>query len=426
MAGVIEGRQGPAAPLTRLIADARPSWDDLHDRYGPLLKLVDHVLGVVPNCDRYLEIWPPAFTTYNVMVPNLLNLPAPVLGVGGAPPDVVGLAMYVASRTAQCPYCSAHSCSFAMRRGASPEHVAAALLPDRAGFTRGEVAAIAVARSLARIPCELSVAERDELRDVLGDQHAEWIVLAIAMMGFLNKFMDAIGVELEQSVVSEVATTIGADWSPAKAGALLDPDAPVEPPPAADGLRTRLRMIPLLPAVIRYDRRVQRGVPKGWPAVGQFLNDTCGHEFPVLAHVRSDRARRALASMLRANLDPSATVVGIDVKVHAGAVFAAIAGDDDLAGDIRALARRNGIDLQLDGTIAFAGGDGASLPRDPTSAAILQLARAAAPSPAVIDETTIAACEHAQLTPAAIVETVTWLAVLQMLHRLTCFVRVSN
>jgi hypothetical protein len=162
-------------------------------------------------------------------------------------------------------------------------------------------------------------------------------VLAIAMMGFLNKFMDAIGVELEQSVVNEVASTIGAEWSPGKAGALLDPEAPTQAPPPVDGLRTRLRMIPLLPAVIRYDRRAQRGVPKSWPAVGRFLHDRCGHDFPVLALLRSNRARRAIASMLFANLDPQSTIVGIDVKVHVGAVFAAIVGSEHLAEDVRAL-----------------------------------------------------------------------------------------
>src|SRR5688572_21866539 len=193
--------------LAALVAGDRPGWDELRGRYGPLLQLVDTVLGVVPNCDRYLEIWPPAFRTYNVMVPNLLNLPIPVLGVGGPPPAMIGLAMYVASRTAECPYCSAHSCSFAMRRGASPETVAAALLPGSGSVGRGELATIAVARSIARVPCELTASERSELVDVFGERKAEWIALSAVMMGFLNKFMDAIGVELEQSVVSEVSAT---------------------------------------------------------------------------------------------------------------------------------------------------------------------------------------------------------------------------
>ncbi len=52
--------------------------------------------------------------TYNVMVPNLLS---PFLGWGlGAPRSTVGLAMYVSSLMAGCAYCSAHSCSFALRR----------------------------------------------------------------------------------------------------------------------------------------------------------------------------------------------------------------------------------------------------------------------------------------------------------------------
>ena len=107
-----------AAPLTPLLRESMVEWEVLSERYGVLLRLVDTVLGVVPNCDRYLEIWPPAFRTYNVMVPNFLNLPAPILGVGGAPGPVVGLGMYVASRASECPYCSAHACSFALRRGA--------------------------------------------------------------------------------------------------------------------------------------------------------------------------------------------------------------------------------------------------------------------------------------------------------------------
>src|SRR5919206_731751 len=95
----------------QLLRDSMVGWDVLDERYHALLQLVNRLLGVVPNCDRYLEIWPPAFRTYNVMVPNLLNLPVPVLRLGGPPPAVVRLAMYVASRTAGCSYCSAHSCS---------------------------------------------------------------------------------------------------------------------------------------------------------------------------------------------------------------------------------------------------------------------------------------------------------------------------
>lgn len=166
-------RRPPEATLATLLYDHRVSWEVLDRRYGPLLELVRTLLGVVPNCDRYLEIWEPAFRTYNVMVPNFLNLPFSVLGVGGAPADVVGLGMYVVSRVSECPYCSAHSCSFALRRGSTPEKMAEALLGGSTKFDRGELATIAVARALGRTPCELTREERDGLIEAYGPDRAE-------------------------------------------------------------------------------------------------------------------------------------------------------------------------------------------------------------------------------------------------------------
>lgn len=282
-----------------------------------------------------------------------------------------------------------------MRRGAAPDKVAAALVPDGGAFSRGELAAIAVARSLARIPCELTAAERAELVDDFGERHAEWVVLGAVMMGFLNKFMDAVGVELEQPAVAEISETIGAEWSPAKAGALLDPAAPSRPPPPVDGLRTKLRLLPLLPAAIRTDRKWQRGVPSGWPDAGAFVCERTGHDFPVLERLHSNRVRRAITPVLKTNLDPTSSVVGIGTKVVAGAVFAEIIADGHLAEDIRALARHAGIGAdRLAKTTAFARGDDAAVPEDHPAGAALILARAASYSPARVDSTTIAACSQ--------------------------------
>lgn len=414
--------------LTPLLRDSMVEWDVLAQRYSGLLRLVDTLIGVVPNCDRYLEIWPPAFRTYNIMVPNLLNLPVPVFGVGGPPAAVVGLAMYVSSRTAGCAYCSAHSCSFALRRGATPAKVAAALVPEQSSFSRGELATVAVARSLGSMPCELATAERDELVAVYGERNAEWIALAAVMMGFLNKFMDAIGVELEQPTAAEVAGTMGADWSAGKAGVGLDPGSPAKPAPPADGLRTKLSVLPLLPAAIRFDRQAQQGTPKRWPEVGHYLAERTGHNFPVPAKLHSSRARRSIASMLRENLDPESSVIGIEQKVTAGAVFATVVENGRLLDDIRALARHTGVeDACLQAAVDFAGGtQSAALPDDPSTSAMLTLARAAAYSPARIDASTLAACQAACLPAPAVVELITWLSVMQMLHRLTCYLTTAG
>lgn len=379
----MDATTAPEASLTSLLHGARISWDDLHARYDPLLRLVDALLGVVPNCDPYLEIWPPAFRTYNVMVPNLLNLPVPVLGVGGPPPGVVGLSMYVASRSAGCTYCTAHSCSFALRRGAAPETLAAALLPDRTDFSAGELATVAVAAGLGRVPSELTGAQKSALIAEYGEKKAEWIALGAVMMGFLNKFMDAVGVELEPEMVDEVA-------------------------PPVDGLRSRLRLVPMLPAAIRWDRNAQRGVPARWPALGAHLTQHTGHDFAVLGRPHSRRAARAVGTMLCANLDPTTTVVGIEAKVLAGLVFADVVESPDLRDDLHAVARHLGMSTDRDA-------------KDPAESAVLTLARAASSSPARIDAATVQACDGV-LAPAAVIEIVTWLAVLQLLHRLQCWI----
>ena len=230
------------------------------------------------------------------------------------------------------------------------------------------------------------------------------------MMGFLNKFMDALGVELEQGVVDEVADTMGGDWSPGRAGADLDPTIAPPARPHGDGWRIRLGLVPLLPGAIRFDRRVQRGMPSKAAAIAGVLRDTVGHDFPVLASARSDRARRAIASMLRENLDPTASVIGLEAK----------------------LAMRSG--LRLCGQRPLA-------PRRPSSRRSACRGRprrgcarqrhhrprwAASPSPAEVDAATILACEESGLSAASVIEVITWLAVLQLLHRLMCWVNPTG
>ncbi len=404
--------------LADLVRDDRVAMDVLHDRYGPVMELARGLLGVVPNCLPYMEIWPPALRAYNVMVPNLLNVPFLVFGVGASPRELVGLGMTVASRTAGCGYCSAHSCSFALRRGTAPATVARALAGDRR-LTQRELATIAVARSLAEIPCVLSGEERAELRERLTPAEAEWVVMAIVMMGFLNKFMDGLGVELEQSMYSEVATMMGRDWSPGVAGADLDPAVAPTRPPSRDSLALKLRLVPRFPAAVKLDRRWQRGVPSAWPAVGTFLRGRTGHDFPVLSNIASRRCIRAIATMLRDALDPATTAIGLRSKVLAGLVFAAVVDDAKLAAQLRRIGAHNALsDAQMSAAARYARGEEGGPPLDATRGAILRLAREASPSPARVSAQLLAECRDARLSSAAVVEIVTWLSVLQMLHRL--------
>jgi hypothetical protein len=120
--------------------------------------------------------------------------------------------------------------------------------------------------------------------------------------------------------------------------------------------------------------------------------------------------------------------VGVELKVLAGAIFAETVGNERLADDIGAVALHAGVDSEkVRDVISYARGDDAMLPAgSPAESAALTLARAASYSPARIDAATVEALRGSGLPPAAVVEIITWLSVLQTLHRLTCYVSVGD
>ena len=144
----------------------------------------------------------------------------------------------------------------------------------------------------------------------------------------------------------------------------------------------------------------------------------------MLGRLHNSRCRRAIASVLRMNLDSAHSTFERETKLLAGVIFAAVIQDDALAHDMTALAHAQGTEeLRLAEARAFAADPAAPAPAgDAQAQALLVLARAASPSPARITAETVEICRRAALAPQAIIELVCWLSVLQLLHRLTAYV----
>jgi alkylhydroperoxidase family enzyme len=405
--------------LASVLSPSAIEMAELRRRYGDLLELVRRLIGVVPNCDPLLEIWPTAFRTYNLLVPNFLNLPALLFG-GGAPKEIVGLAMYVSSRAAGCAYCAAHTCSFALRRGTAAEKITAAygVAYDQAYHSAAEQAVIAAAEGLARVPSTFSAADRDRLELYFTSAHAEWLGLAVAMMGFLNKFMDAAGVPLEEQTMGEVAPVIGASgWAPGKHGR---GDVPEGTPPRADSIWTTLGVLRYAPRAVMRDRQWTTGVPAHWPAVGAYLRET-GHDFPILGRLQHARPRRALATMLSDNLTARHSSVGLQVKTLAGLVYAIVVQDGELAEECGRLAENSGVPQ----TSLRAVADFASMPSLFGTDSDLDASELELRSDKRIDEAwcdaLLVARVGAKLPPEALVELLTWISIQQLLHRLGAY-----
>ena len=271
-----------ATTLAQKIEPESIGFDELEKDYRPLLKLVEQLIGVVPNCDPVLEIWPTGFRSYNLLVPNLLNLPISLVGQG-APKDLVGLAMYTSSRAAECMYCSAHTCSFALRRGTSPE----ALVGD---YSPIEAAVARVAEGISRVPADLTKADVVEIESFLPQRDIEWIVLSVAMMGFLNKFMDTMGIQLEADAVGDIAALIGpTGWSTgqhswAESLEAAEKASSTNSLPARDSFMTIAKVLRNAPGAVKLDRQFIDGMPadaaaaiatpEAWPTLMAVLTFT--------------------------------------------------------------------------------------------------------------------------------------------------------
>jgi hypothetical protein len=338
-----------------------------------------------------------------------------------------------------------------LRRGASDDEILHAFgmgetpEPTRRGaLAPAQRAAVELAEAMSRVPATLGAEQRASLAEHFSAADAEWIMLTAAMMGFLNKFLDAVGVDLENNTVGEVRSLITpAGWA---AERHLRGVKGVEdvPRPAVDSLGLKLGLVLHAPHAISMDRRWTKGVPTSAPAVGRYLEEHTGEAFPVLAKLKHGRAVRALATMLRDNLTPGDTHVGLRAKHLAGLVYAAEVRDGEIERIARKLSSR-GPDgapaAAIDEVARFAAEPLALHDADaieeaasrlasvegigPACADALLLAKAASPSPSLITPAMVERCA-ARLAPEVIVELLVWLSVLQTLHRLDVFFDVGG
>ena len=417
-----------AIPAERLPAD-----------HGPILGMLNELLGVVPNCYPVLAIWPTGLRTFNVLVPNLLNLPFALVGQG-APKDLVGLALYASSQAAGCSYCIAHHCSWALRRGVDRDTVLGQHTP-------AEAAVADLARAMASVPASVTADHVLAAEAHLRPDEVEWLATAVAMGGFLNKFMDSVGVELEEACLTDVQSVLRpGGWLPGKHLPEERPLAtwqsidygPHRHQPAwaqvdtsdgipIDGIGTYMRLLRQTPGAARLDRSWTRGVSGRIGQALLLLEEQVGYAFPILGSVGSPRVVRSLTTALRDNLDPSQSRIGIETKLLAGLVYTGQVRSTLLGQECTLLLDLIGADpdpwlLKWVNRFATAPIEDAEMPPglSLTDAAALLLAKACASSPADISEIVVSAIRP-HLDPDEIVEVVVWLALLQTLHRLYGF-----
>jgi len=124
----------------------------------------------------------------------------------------------IASQTAGCRYCQAHTARAAERYGASGARISEVWNYERSDlFTPAEKAALAFAQAAASVPNAVDEKIGRELREHWTDAEIVEILGVVALFGYLNRWNDSMATSIEAGAVESGEKHLAAQgWAPGK------------------------------------------------------------------------------------------------------------------------------------------------------------------------------------------------------------------
>jgi len=175
---VIMSRIKPLSPMQ--LADFKPMFD-----------VLENTMGYIPNNLLSMAHWPELLTAFG-------GIGATILQSGELDRGLKQLVAMVASAAHGCHYCQAHTSHSAHKLGVSQEKVEATFEFESSSlFSDAERAALKLAWHAALQPNASSDSDFASLKEHYSDREIVEIVSVIALFGFLNRWSDTMGSELE-------------------------------------------------------------------------------------------------------------------------------------------------------------------------------------------------------------------------------------
>lgn len=161
--------------------------------FEPLFQAIEGHLGILPNSTLTMAHRPDIMRAF-------AELNATVMGEGTVDRGLKQLVVLMASNSANCAYCQAHTSHVAELRGVHADKIEAVFEFETSPlFDDAERAALRVARGAGRVPNEVTDEEFADLRAHFSDEQVVEIVAAICVFGYLNRWNDTMATTLEQS-----------------------------------------------------------------------------------------------------------------------------------------------------------------------------------------------------------------------------------
>jgi len=154
----------------------------------------EQALGFVPNSFYIMGRNPDLMRAFSRLAREVIGVP------GKVPMDLKRMVAHIASRSAGCQYCMAHTAeSAAEMDGVAPEKIEAIFDYERSDlFSDAECAALALAQAAGQTPNLVTDPDMDALKTHFDEDQIVEIVAVICLFGWLNRFNDTMATDLEQ------------------------------------------------------------------------------------------------------------------------------------------------------------------------------------------------------------------------------------
>ncbi len=160
--------------------------------FEPFFKIIESAIGFAPRSHYTLGRRPDILKAFNGLVMS-------VFGPGEVEPTLKQLVAMMASVSAGCRYCQAHTSASAAHFGVSAEKVAAIFEFETSDlFDEAERAALRLARDAGSVPNATTPEHFTELRRHFKDTQIIEITATISLMGWLNRWNDTMATDLEE------------------------------------------------------------------------------------------------------------------------------------------------------------------------------------------------------------------------------------
>ena len=171
--------------------------------FAELDEMYRTVYGFVPNGARTMAHRPE-------LLRGFLALRQGVMGAGTVPAELKNLVANLASKTAGCRYCQAHSIFGAANTGADRNRLEA-IWDYRTSdlFTDAERAALDLAVAASSIPNAVTDELFAEVRRHWDDGEIVELMGVIALFGFLNRWNDSLATQLEDPSAEAASDLLG-------------------------------------------------------------------------------------------------------------------------------------------------------------------------------------------------------------------------